>query len=29
LAIQYENAPITEAVIDIRVELPAGVKKEY
>jgi uncharacterized protein (TIGR04255 family) len=25
VAIQYENAPITEALIDIRVELPSGV----
>lgn len=25
MAIQYENAPITEALIDIRVELPSGV----
>lgn len=26
MAIRYENAPITEALIDIRVELPAGTK---
>lgn len=26
MAIQYENAPITEALIDIRVELPPDVK---
>jgi uncharacterized protein (TIGR04255 family) len=25
VAIHYENAPITEALIDIRVELPASV----
>ncbi|MFN0169338.1 MAG: hypothetical protein ACKV22_23190 [Bryobacteraceae bacterium] len=28
MAIQYENAPITEALIDIRVELPSGVTLE-